>query len=260
MLTSLAAGSLAILWALYHQGGIAVTVDGMAYLSPPPRPSPYHLRWLLPMLLGSRIWAWCIVSWASLLATCVLFPGGALLWAGLPWFRTMAQAPVLVDAPAMALALLTLRRPACCWGIGWAVSERFPILAALISGSPWPLLGLLGVAALSTRMEHGPGDSPLRVGLDNAPRLASLHTMLLPWGVGLLALLSPGWTVREVALVAVAYGQMLVAHDSVRLYQWAAPVVLPKAWALIPARWRMVAVVLHWLNPWAWLPRGRVIV
>lgn len=59
--------------------------------------------------------------------------------------------------------------------------------------------------------------------------------------------------------MAVAYGQMLVAWDTIRMIQWSAPVVLPRAVAVIPTAWRLPAVVATWFNPWARAPRNQVL-
>lgn len=265
MIARLAIAAFAIGLCVYYQGGIAVTSDGIQYLAPPPRHSPFRLRWLLPWVLGRRPWLWAAVAWVCLLVTALLFPGDlwvCALWCGLPWVRTMAMAPVLMDAPAMALSLACRRWPHALWGLGAMVSERMPVFAGIMAWRWEPVA--LGLACTLAAVLWTPGrgkwsNGPLQAGWSAAERRADIRAMLLPWGAGMAALLSGGWTLPELALIAVAYGQLLVATDSSRLYQWAAPVVLPRAMAMIPARWRLAAVVLHWLNPWAWAPRKQVM-
>lgn len=264
MIARIALALVGIAAMIYRQGGIAVTHDGMQYLAPAAeRKSPFQLRWLLPAVLPRNPWAWAAVSWVALVCTCLLFPGDlwtCAAWVALPWFRCMAAAPVLVDAPAFAMSLACRRWPNPLWGLGAAVSERMPVMAALmVWDAPESLLvvlvGMFWAGAAYLLLEpSGKHTMP-----SATERLLDWRTMLAPWGLGVAALLIPGWTLPEVALVAVAYGQMLVATDSVRMYQWAAPVVLPRAIAAIPLRLRLPAMVLHWLNPWAIVPRGQVL-
>lgn len=75
--------------------------------------------------------------------------------------------------------------------------------------------------------------------------------MVAPWGVCLVALARP--TVPLIAVLIVAYAQLLVATDSVRLFQTAAgpPMALAAA-ALIPTPLLLPAVVVHtfwWRRP-----------
>ena len=50
--------------------------------------------------------------------------------------------------------------------------------------------------------------------------------------------------------LAVGYAQLMVATDTVRLYQQAAPVVCVIAALAIPIEWALPAVLAHWFNPW----------
>jgi hypothetical protein len=262
----MAAASIAL---THYMHGVTVTVDGKRLMKRP-RPSPFHLRWLLPLICRDRTWAWMATAWLGLIAAVVLFPGD--LWAAglfccLPWFRTMAQA-VLVDAPAFAVSLAAMRLSgfwggvAAFWGVG--ISERVPVWGALYGWRwDWLYVGLCMVLiawkfAKSTPRE---GIPPFMAGHAQSMRWTSAAMLLLPWGAGLAALLSPFWTYREALIVVVAYGQMLAANDGTRLYMWAAPVVLPKAVAIIPARWMVPAIVATWFNSWATpTERGRVLV
>jgi hypothetical protein len=261
--------ALSIACVMYLHGRPLVTIDGTRLMATP-RPSPFHLRWLLPTLLGKRLWAWAAVSWASLLCTAVLMPGdiwACALWVSLPWFRTMAAAPVLVDAPAFALSLVAQKAPggypvALMGWLGAMVSERLPVFMALMAWSAWPLLGLWSVFVLHRIVPHTPRQGPgaLAVGQSRAFCWCDPAILLLPWGAGLAAVFSAGWTLQEVALIAVAYGQLLVAHDTSRLYMWCAPVVLPRAVAVLPTNLRLAAVLATWFNPWAKAQKGQVMV
>ncbi len=75
--------------------------------------------------------------------------------------------------------------------------------------------------------------------------------MVAPWGVTLAALLDP--TPALLVLLVLAYAQLLVATDSVRLYQSAAgPLMALGAVTVIPDRWLLIAVVVHvvwWRKP-----------
>lgn len=73
--------------------------------------------------------------------------------------------------------------------------------------------------------------------------------MLLPWGACLLAILNPSW--QLLAVLAFGYAQLLVATDTVRLYQQAAPVVCIAAATALPISvgFAAVSVAAIW-NPW----------
>ena len=268
---TMAAASIAL---TRYQRGRSITPDGKALMSRP-RPEPFHLRWLLPTVLRGNVRAWEAVSYASLCVAAALFPGplwACALFVSLPWFRCMAQAPVLVDAPAFALAL-SLRRLTVPAAVGTAyvlglISERAPIFAALFASSSdgataalYAVSGLSATATVWKFVESAPrrGDGAWKTGHKRAMRFSSFREMVLPWGAGAAALLAPDWTTLEVLTVAVAYGQLLVAWDNSRLYQWAAPVVLPKAIGVVPARWRVLAVVVTWANPYVQAGRGGVV-
>lgn len=267
---------VALAATVYHHAGFVITQDGQRLMPAEPfrrgimpaqeskgPESPFHIRWLLPFLLRRRIWAWCVVSWACLVASTLLFPGdlwSAALWCSMPWFRCMAAAPVLVDAPSLAGALAARRWPSWWWGFLAPISERAPIWASLFSwsvgpaGCAIPLVWAVAYRAHTKRKLPG-----WRVGVLRGERWTDGFALLLCWGAGMAALLVTDWTLQELVIIAVAYGQMLVAHDTVRMAQWAAPVVLPRAVAVIPGPWRLAAVVVTWFNPWARAPRGQVL-
>jgi hypothetical protein len=238
----------------YHQAP-ALTKDGLCLLQDKP-PSPHHLRALPRLLAGKRIWAWCLLSWGSLVVACQLFPGdlwACALFVSLPWYRLMVQAPVLADAPALVFTLAATRLP--LFGLlAGATSEKAFAFIALYSQS-WTAAGLALAATLYVILlsNGNPREAmpPLQIGRLRAFRWISAGFLVLPWGAGMAALASPSWTPWEALTVVVAYGQLLAAWDTSRLYMWAAPVVLPKAVAVLPSWARLPAVVATWFNPWA---------
>ena len=249
----------------------AVSPDGARYLQMATAigaPMPFHLRWLLPTILRGNIRAWQIASYTGwvLLVLGIGYVGGwtaALLVAVLPGPAFGFKRVVLVDAVAMGIA-------AWCMAFDpmWAqvllglilgcISERAPIFAALWAWSPWPLVGL--IAPMLRYMLYRPGPEhpalvgkpaadviikPWRIGLTR-----NWHDMALivPWG-GLLA--SFCWLDVQMALTLfVAYSQLFVATDTVRLYQWAAPVLAITIATHLDWRACLILALLTWFNPW----------
>jgi hypothetical protein len=191
-----------------------------------------------------------------------------LLVLALPMARQWWRWGLMPDAPAFGLACLsawgvTVGTP---WGaavaVGAAVAsgalhERAPVMAALWCWSPLPLVGLVvpAVAAVLSRVgrarddEARVTDHPVRTAL-LALQQPPTWLYVVPWGGVLLALAAPvPWTVWVV--LAVAYGQCLVAVDRARLYQWAAPAVAPLAVA-VAGDWWPLAVVATLAVPWEW--------
>lgn len=260
-----------------------LTPDGQRYLDMAAgvaQPMPFHLRWALPWLFGHNAWAWIIASRGAVLlialevaalaglhgATGTQAALAAGLFLGLPSVAFLWSAPVLVDAVGLVMALgVPLVAQAFGWEwavvpliVGAAVWEKVPVWAALFAWSPWPLIGL-ALPALR-RLLWKPGatasNDPLRETLEK-PLATGLawhrgkwrdpFVMLLPWGACLAALAEPGgW----LAVAAIGYGQLLVATDSVRLYQNAAPVVCIAAAFAIPQEWAVAVLVAHWFHPW----------
>jgi len=249
-----------------YQWGSTVVKDSERLMRPV-RPAPFHLRWLVPLLCRDRVWAWTLISYSCLIVATCLFPGD--LWAAglfvcLPWFRVMAQCPVLTDAPALALSLAAMRLPSKIafsdrWAalaitvLGSGVSERFPVWASLYG---WRLdvlyagLTMVAVAWKWVKSAKREGPPPFLVGWSRAWRWNNATVLVLPWGAGLAALFDPSWSLRELLIVAVAYGQMLAVFNELRMYMWAAPIVLPKAVAVLPPQLRIPALVFTWFAPW----------
>lgn len=247
----------------YNEPGL-ISPDGTYYLrSHAARPAPYSRRWLLPLLLGQRVWAWRLATFAAITATACMMPGiwGALLFLGLPglvWLNI--RFPVLVDAVALSLALGAAR----AWESGHhalalvlvalsgACAEKGPVFAAIYAMHPVLLLGLLAV-----NWERGaPGNEwwlqPIHKLL---PMMRKHHapfdwrTMLAPWGSLVVLVPLGGFTLQAGVALAAGYGQLLIATDRARLYQWAAPVLIPLA-VHAPPSVLAAAVVLHMFNPW----------
>jgi hypothetical protein len=243
---------------------------------------PFNLRWLLPAMLGDDLKQWRVVwlvSWPLLAA-------GAFVWAvamGATWQVAAATAallvalpgvwgphsvrPVGVDLPAMAISVWA----AAAFAAGqplvgvvltlWAaaIKEQAPLWVALWAWNPLALVALVGpaiawfvrrpamdeVTALPVlRRVH---DHPVRTAMEHRQQQGGWRNawlMVAPWGVTLAALLDPSpWLI---AAVVVAYAQLLVATDVVRLYQVVAgPVVCLAAAGVIPTQWLLLAVVVH---------------
>ena len=72
--------------------------------------------------------------------------------------------------------------------------------------------------------------------------------MVAPWGPLLLGL--GALTPQLAVALALGYGQLVVATDSVRLYQWAAPVLALACVAVVPPVWLPLFAVALVFNPW----------
>ena len=262
-----------------------LTPDGGRYLSMAhgnAEPLPFHLRWLLPKVCGAkgRYWfastAVSIVAIVALTAVLALQHGAtltqaivaALLMGGLPSLRFYWFSPVLVDAPAIALALaaavLWPISPLAAVGVcllGGCVSEKVPVLAAVFSLQPLLLVGLL--APLARRLQASPGEinsqdalawtlaNPWKASRKaHAGQWRNPAVMLLPWGACLVVVLAVP-SLWLVLALAVGYGQMLLVTDTTREYQMLAPVVCVTAAMMIPEVWMVPVLLAHWFNPWA---------
>lgn len=244
-------------------------------------PVPFHLRWLLPSVCGESLTAWLLVTYASIASSAVLIGLLALkagasqaqaifaaaLWLGLPSIRLLAMAPVLVDAFGIACSLASAY--AVSQGLPWTAAgialvgaaawEKAPVFAALFAWSPWPLIGL--VAPVLRRLFVKPGvmqkddphrhsiEHPLETGLQShAGKWRDPIAMLAPWGA-CLWILSADPSIPIIATLAFAYSQLLLATDTVRLYQHAAPVVCISAAMTLPIEYAVPIALAHWMNP-----------
>lgn len=243
-----------------------------------PVPRPFHLRWALPKLCGHDIRRW----WAVWFAGLVLAAAGMFSWmisAGQPWQVSLAAAalllalpgfigpsvtiPIGVDIPATGLALCGVALIEHDWvRVGIAVialsamiRETTPLWAALWLWSPLPLIALFAPLLAHVLTDRGPdplgdrfqyiADHPLASGVAaHRHQWRSAAVMVAPWGVCLIGLVSPSWPL--VLCLVAAYGQLLVATDTVRLVHHAAGPALAAATATsIPIRFLLLAVVVH---------------
>lgn len=247
---------------------------------------PFHLRWALPALCGPNLgywWAVWGVSWVVLGISTVgwafargLTPmqaalTGVLLLALPGILGPAVSVPVQVDLPATALTMLGVAFMVTghpIWqivglvviAVASSVRETVPVCAALWLWSPLPLVALI-VPAVIALVRHPATTSgvpewdriaahPIRAGLEyHAGRWRDARLMVLPWGVCLVGLYALDW--KLVIVLAVAYSQLLVATDSVRLYQHVAgPTLAIAAASLIPDPWAPLAMVgqFFWLT------------
>jgi hypothetical protein len=232
--------------------GAALTKDGDRYqrmARGEAVPSPYSRRWLLPLVLGPSPLPWQVVGFVSMVAMAVMLgdPVVALAFLLLPGVgRFNMWAPVLVDLPAMALAMASARADSPLVQVALAVlsgacHERGPVFAAIYAWSPLPLVGMIGSRWFAP---SAPADEewlkhPVREAVKRH-RGAWMDPveMVAPWGA-MLPLFAMRPTTQGLVALVVGYGQMLVAQDRARLFSWAAPVVVPVAMENCPpwARW-----------------------
>lgn len=266
----------------------AIGPDAVRYLraaNREPVTRPFHLRVALPRLCGTDLRNWWAIWFTSWVVLAVSTAGWALargldyqhaafaviLLCGLPGILgPKVSVPVQVDLPATALAMLGVAFAAPgypMWivvgvlviAVGASVRETVPVWAALWLWSPWPLIALI-VPLVISRVRKPATESgvpewdwiakhPISAGLKfHHGRWRDARLMVIPWGVCLVALFDPSWQLALV--VGLAYAQLLIATDSVRLYQHAAgPLMAITAAALIPGPWLLPAAVLHifWL-------------
>lgn len=253
-----------------------------------PVPRPFHLRWLLPYVCETnrtRWWSVWLASW-PLLAISML---GWRITAGDDWRAATAATAVLlalpgilgptavipvgVDLPATALGVLsvwlvTLGHPVQIVAgvmvamVAATIKESAPVWAALWAWCPWLLLAMVPVAIRALTAKPGPdplgptfqyiADHPFRSALEHhRGQWRDAWVMVAPWGICLAGLIGADW--RLLVVVAVAYAQLLVATDTVRLVHHAAgPVLAVAAVAVIPTPWLLPAVIVHvvwWRKP-----------
>lgn len=257
---------------------VNVTPDGLRYLAMGKgdrAARPYHLRWLLPALAKTDVCRW---AWASRLSVVLL---GLLGWwfTGSVWMASAValpgvlfnwRYPVLVDATGMVLALFA----ACLWPICWPAAllvvlvagmtrETGPVWAALWAWNPVLLVGLIPVGLRWLQTQGVEQDPSMQRWVEH-PVLASWFAhwgrwrepqfLLVPWAGLLLgvAVLAP-WTVNSTRLaigLVLGYGQLLVAHDEVRLYQWAWPSLALACTQALPSQLLPFVALSIIFNPW----------
>lgn len=253
-----------------------------------PVPRPFHLRWLLPTLcedVAARWWAVWLTSWPLLaggmfgwrLATgddWRIAGAAAVLLAALPGILGPAAViPIGVDLPATAMSLVGVMLleiggwTATVFGIAVlcvaaGIRETAPVWSALWLWSPLPLVALAPVLIRAMVAKTGPDPlgpkfdeiaaHPVRSALGaHRGRWRDGWLMVAPWGICLAALYQPDW--RLLVVLALAYVQLLIATDTVRLVHHAAgPVMAVAAAHVLPVPWLLLAVVVH--TVWWWTP------
>ena len=248
---------------------------------------PFHLRWLLPKVCRDNPSRWRAVwltswglaavamwSWSYAPTSDWRIAGAAtVLLLALPGvLGPTVVRPVGVDLPAMALSLVAVALLERGWWpaavvvilVAACVKETSPVWAALWAWHPILLVGLAAplirglfwkpqldqvTAMPNLREVH---DHPVRTALAaHAGQWRNAWVMVAPWGICLAALHRPSWPL--IAVLVVAYLQLLVATDTVRLVHTAAgpPVALAAA-QVIPPHWLLLACVVHvvwWRKP-----------
>lgn len=257
---------------------MSLSPDGVRYLALAGGervPRPFHFRWLAPSLLGTDEERWrraLIPTSIALALSGVQYAGWiALAAVGLTGLRINWRLPVLVDLHAMSWALIAanvarydVRVAVCCALIAGCVKETSPVFAALYAWNPWLLLAL---AAPAVRALWKPGPDPLeQIAPGSLAVRALTHPILaareahagrwfdprlwvLPWGGLLAGFYAPTWQVG--ATLAAAYGQCLIATDTIRLYVWAWPALAAHAGDVVPVGWWPLLIVATVWNPFA---------
>jgi hypothetical protein len=247
--------------------------------------APFNLRWLLPWICRDSVtrWRW----WTAV--HLVALPGltaiwlsrwiddplrsavGGLLICGLPGvWRFHVRRPVLVDGTAMAWALASAIAVDHHWWplglllalVAGCIKESAPVFSACYAWHPLALAGLAAplvrrlVAPVGEDVEGEPelARHPFRVARARHKGMwLDTRVMAAPWGVAVLAVLCTDLRVIPMLVVTLVlgYSQLLVATNTVRLYQWAAPPVILAAMLVIPGPWAIAALLVHLVNPWA---------
>ena len=230
-------------------------------------------------LLPAMTWNWQhpvmvdMVAMAWALGTALVFMQG-WWWLALPMLVVGAAmretVPVWVAIYAWTpLALIGLVVVAVRWAMRpgpdtWTDHNAFYVAHPIKAGqdfhkgrwrdpflmvTPWALL-IAGLGLLAGHHNAGPGGVTMAPtleawGLGSAARVVEQFTSLVP----------PGWwgwggALQLVAALAAGYLPLLIATDSVRIYQWAAPVVALACVTVLPA-WSLPFVALSIVvNPW----------
>ena len=245
---------------------------------------PFHKRWLLPYLFKYRDKAWIsstlmivsllpVVTYLYLtslgLTTAQAFFGSMLVLGLNGIYKMNVLHPILVDSYAIFFSLLSaisflngnILTGIMFSVIGGCIKESTPVFSFLFGFNALALLGFVSPILCRWYSPHADKDMLGRHGrLDDFIKTSDvLHkgrwfhpaVMLAPWGVCLIALLSTPPVLYWVMLaLLVSYGQVVIATDSVRLYQQSFPVLVYAACLLVPAQFYLILVLVHWLNPY----------
>jgi len=249
-----------------------LTPDGARYVAAASQrvARPFHLRWLLPRLCGPHTRRWRYVTHGSIIAIAIL----TAIYAHNPWMACVAllpgitfswRYPVLVDAAGMAAALAAAVVSPHCWPaaiaivlIAGTIRETAPVWAAIYAWHPILLIGLVPVAVRALMRQGGDVLDAENAWILAHPIKASrkYHSgawldpfvMVTPWGALVAAL--AGLDAQLGVALGAGYAQLLIATDSVRLYQWAAPVAALACVHSLPA-WSLPFIAIGVaFNPW----------
>lgn len=234
-------------------------------------PRPFCGRLLLPLLLRENIRAWnVLVAIWFVVGGCAMYTlagnnvMATLLWVWLPNTRFHLRHPILTDLAGivvpMAAAAWLPHTPVALVAVALLVGvtrEWGVIWFAVLTGSPWPLVGLASTALAYWRSgrpaQQGDPDfisNPFQtVSRYRMGHVFNYRLMLLPWGMVLpLAILSGHMPWHWFLL---AYLPLIIATDHARIYLYAAPVlILAALQAPVPAFLWGGIVLAHVFNPY----------
>jgi hypothetical protein len=244
----------------------------------------FNLRWLLPFICRQNEKVWEAVTQGSviLLAPALYFylvsfglsveQGllGSALVCGLSGVYIMNYiGKYLNDATGMLFMLLSAGSfYSGYWelsilfsAVGSCVKESVFVYSAIAGMNPLALLG--GVVVLIRKLFWKPAsndllgdwnheilDHPFKTGWKwHKDTFTDWTLMLAPWGLVLLFGLVGMWNVNtlQIALMlGISYLTVFMATDTVRLYQWAFPVVVASAVTVIPLEWSIPVILIQW--------------
>lgn len=241
-----------------------------------PAPDPFRTRWLLPALMPENsLKAWHIVGITGLILS---FPAlylfaetagasglwAVVIWGSLPVIDVLYRMRGMIDHVSWPVALLAATFvlsghiiPAVAFvALTAMLDPRTTVFVFAWTLNPWVLLGLIPFAVASVLLPKGkpyihpeiiehPWQSAKKV---NGPFLLNWKITLLPWGVCLFGFLN--LSVAVIVSLLLGYAQMFRAIDRVRLYMWAAPVVIIATLGIVPEAWLPLAVIVTLMNPW----------
>jgi hypothetical protein len=176
----------------------------------------------------------------------------AALFFGSGWGKIMAYMLTQADHIAWPLALFAMAAGPK-YGIPLAMGaglahERAPIFLAMWTREPLYLLGCVPVAVAALLAKKG---APTRYEADSvrkpvrtawiAQSYRGVLSLVAPLGLFAFGVDESNWWVG-----VVAYLQIFVATDRVRLYTWCLPALVPS----VPAAYRFPAFAAHWTISW----------
>lgn len=256
------------------------TPDGRRYISGNRLAMPFSLRWLLPSVLGTNRRAWDIVTLSSVFLIPVAFyyyltiTGfsetksliGCALVCGLNGVVLMNYVgKYLTDGFGMLCMILSMIgfQYGIIYGvlfslIGSMANEKVFVYTALMSFNPYALIGGVAVLLRYVLYKHAESDylggdaiikNPLKTGIElHKGFWFSFKRSVLVWGVCIIACMNIDIHLGVVLLVA--YGSILLATDSTRLFMWAFPLVVIASLSIFPEQWAVPLIGIHWFNPY----------